>query len=191
MSKKRASTSKQSASNAFVTFWTTLPGILTGVAALLTAVAGLYLAFAPRKNINGGGLPPSPTPYISPTVEAGSGNCFEQEFAKVAPVEVGSGEQILTSKDGVIRIKLTDNHLPVGAFRLKFYRVGGYFEIEEVLDSKCKPVEGLFNLSQQTPVDVNNKPKNDDTLQIPLGGNEYSLRLSFHGGNFSANFKKL
>lgn len=184
MRRKTETKADRSSPSNFLTFWTTLPGILTGVAGLLTAIAGLYIAFGPAH------IPPNPRPTPSPTPQFRSANCFEEEFAAVTPVEVGSGEQGLTSKDGVIRIKLTDNHVPVGALRLKFHSVGGYFEIEETLDSHCAPVENLYNISRQTPVDANNKPKNDDTLKIRFGSQDYSLRLSFHG-NFSANFIRL
>ena len=35
-------------------FWSTMPGILTGVAAVLTAVTGLWLAIAPHEHAGGG-----------------------------------------------------------------------------------------------------------------------------------------
>lgn len=44
-------------------FWTTLPGILTGLAALITALTGLYLALQQ----NGGAKPPTPTQTVEPS----------------------------------------------------------------------------------------------------------------------------
>ena len=189
MRKKTETKADRSSPSAFLTFWTTLPGILTGVAALITAIVGLYLALGPRNNnINVG---TSPTPQVTPTTNAGPGNCFAEEFAKVDPLESGSGARTLATKDGLTRIKLTDNHVVIGALRFRFHRVGDYFDIEEVLDSKCQAVEGLRNLSRQSPVDGNNKPKNWDTLQIPLGAHEYSLRLGCYAGICNAVFRKL
>ena len=109
------------------------------------------------------------------------GNCLEQEFAGVNPIEVGSGIQPLRElEDGTIKIKLTDNRQPVGALRLKFYPAGEYFEIEKVFDSRCNEVEDLFNLSRQTYIDIKkDKVPNNDYVQVPLGGQNYSLRLMF------------
>ena len=109
------------------------------------------------------------------------GNCLEQEFAGVNPIEVGSGIQPLRElEDGLIKIKLTDNRQPVGALRLKFYAAGEYFEIEKVFDSRCNAVEDLFNLSRQTYIDIKrDKVPNNDYVQVPLGGQNYSLRLMF------------
>lgn len=138
MGKRSERKANKSSSNTFLTFWSTLPGILTGVAALITAIVGLYLALAPRNNNNNNAVI-SPTPQMTPTAAVSPGNCFEPEFAKIDPVEVGSGEQHISSKDGVTRIKLTDKHVVVGALRLRFYRVGDYFEVEKIVDSKCQP----------------------------------------------------
>ncbi|HEX6732218.1 MAG TPA: toll/interleukin-1 receptor domain-containing protein [Pyrinomonadaceae bacterium] len=119
------------------------------------------------------------------------GNCLEQEFAGVNPIEVGSGIQPLRElRDGMIKIKLTDNRQPVGALRLKFYPVGEYFEIEKVFDSRCNVVEDLFNLSRQTYIDIKkDKVPNNDYVQLPLGGQNYSLRLMFQE-RASALFEK-
>jgi len=190
MKKGNESKPKTSSPSAFLAFWSSLPGILTGVAALITAIVGLYLALAPRESRRTDANE-MPTPYVTPTAATSPGNCFEQEFAKVYPLEVGSGGQGIESKDGALRIKLAENRVAIGALRLKFYRAGDYFELEQVVDGQCRPVEGLRNLSRQSPVDTNNKPKNWDTLQIPLGRHEYSLRLGCDGGNCSADFQKL
>lgn len=187
---KKTRSNANSSTGSFLTFWSTLPGILTGVAALITALVGLYIALGPRDS-HKNDTDTKPTPYVTPTAAPGSGDCFDKEFAKIYQVEVGSGGQGIASKDGVLRIKLSENRVVIGALRLRFYREGDYFELEEVLDAQCRPVEGLRNLSRQSPVDTNNKPQNWDTLQIPLGSHEYSLRLGCDGGNCSADFKKL
>ena len=125
------------------------------------------------------------TKFSSPEI------CFEQEFAGVSPIEAGSGIQSLRElEDGTIRIKLTENRQPVGALRLKFYRVGEYFEIERVFDSRCNAVDDLFNLTRQTYIDIKkDKVPNNDYVQVPLGGQNYSLRLMFQERG-SALFEK-
>jgi hypothetical protein len=48
-------------------FWTTLPGILTGIAALITAVGGVYVALnRPGSNGGNGGETPTPTRVAGP-----------------------------------------------------------------------------------------------------------------------------
>lgn len=90
----------------------------------------------------------------------------------------------------MIKIKLTDNRQPVGALSLKFYPVGEYFEIEKVVNSRCEGVEDLFNISRQTYIDVKkNRVPNNDYIQIPLGEQNYSLRLMFQE-RASALFEK-
>ena len=118
-------------------------------------------------------------------------DCLEQEFAGVNPIAAGSGIQPLRElEDGIIKIKLTDKREPVGALRLKFYRAGEYFEIEKVFDSRCNAVDNLFNLSRQTYIDIKkDKVPNNDYVQVPLGGQNYSLRLMFQESG-SALFEK-
>jgi hypothetical protein len=59
-----SSASAQSKSD-FVTFWTTLPGILTGVAALLTAVVGLLAALNVFRTTTPAAAPPASTAISS------------------------------------------------------------------------------------------------------------------------------
>lgn len=46
-------------------FWTTIPGILTGIAAILTALTGLYLALHPSQKSPDAAAPPPAKPAIS------------------------------------------------------------------------------------------------------------------------------
>ncbi len=53
-------------------FWTTLPGILTGIATLITAVGGVYVLFNPPVSNGGnGGETPTPTPRVAGPIEYG------------------------------------------------------------------------------------------------------------------------
>ncbi|MFL6255565.1 MAG: hypothetical protein ACJ74T_11175 [Pyrinomonadaceae bacterium] len=195
MSKKTKKKSNSSFLTTFMEFWTTLPGILTGIAAVITASAGLYLAFV-HTNIIDNPVPPPSIPVnslqgnSSPTPESSPNNCLKQDSGELNSIEAGSPEQTLEPSAGVIRIKLTDNHQTVGTLCLKFYPDGrGYFEIEQLIDSKGEAVKGLYN--ETTSEYVENKLGNDDSLDIPLGGRKYSLRLMSHGGKSTAKFNKL
>lgn len=53
-------------SEAKQSFWSTIPGILTGVAALLTAVTGLFLAFNHQQSSTSSNEHPTPTAISSP-----------------------------------------------------------------------------------------------------------------------------
>ena len=178
-------------------FWTTLPGILTGSAALITAIAGFYLAFNPPKNNNE--KPQSSTASVSHPQKSGTAepesssvNCLEREFAGVTAIEVGSGTQpVRDLSGGMIRISLTDNHRPVGALSLRFYPDGDYFEIERAVDSNCNAVSDLYNSTRNAYVDIKkDKLPNNDYLRVPLGGQNYSLRLMSQGKNISTLFEK-
>jgi hypothetical protein len=197
MSKKIKKNRTPSFFTNFMAFWTTLPGILTGIAAVITAIAGLYLAFSPPKNSND--ILRGPTPPVSPAQnssspapESGPDNCLEQEVPGGVPVEVGSGTQALRElKDGAIRIKLTDNHQPVGGVGLRYYPDGDYFGIEKLVDAKCVGVADLYNSSRQRFIDIKkDKVPNNDYLRIQLGGQNYSLRLMSQGKTLSALFEK-
>jgi hypothetical protein len=184
MDKKKESKTGKSSHDTFFTFWSTLPGILTGVAAVIAAITGLYLAFgtAPKPN-----PVPSPTPNISPaptgTIPGPEDvvwdRCFEREFAGATSIEVGTGEHFPKLKDGVISIKLTDGHQPLGAVTLRHYPSDDHFEVGKVIDSKCGPIE------VQDPNLIN-----DAWLKVTFGGRKYELRLMYHGGRFSTAFVK-
>ena len=131
---------------------------------------------------------PSPTPFVSTTPESSPDNCLERDFSYAVQMEAGSGERYFKEDNGEIRIKLTDNHHPVGALRLKYYVKDSYFEIEQVIDSKCETVGGLYNLTQQGQ--VGNRLPNNDTLSIPLGRQSYTLTLRYHGDEYRATFDK-
>jgi hypothetical protein len=185
MDKKKQGKAGKSSLDTFLTFWSTLPGILTGIAAVIAAITGLYLAFGPREKVNRN--EPSPTPFVSPaptsprSVSDGVWDkCFEPEFAGVPSIEVGTGEHFLKPQDGVVRIKLTDGHQPLGAVTLKHYSDDDvHFEVRKVVDSKCGPIDV-----------EENKLINDAWLKGTFGGQKYELRLMYHGGRFSTEFVK-
>jgi hypothetical protein len=181
----------------FIAFCTTLPGILAGIAAIITAIAGLYIAFGTPKNTNTNVLP-TPIPVVQSSSSASPDtsttdtvNC--PEFENTDVIESGAEAQSPRVRDGIMRIKLTDKLQPVGAFNLKFHSVGGeLFEIEKMVNSKCQPVsvEDLYNTTLRMPVGKDGKVQNHNWLQFELNGQTYSLRLMHSAGNSSVAFRK-
>ena len=92
----------------FHSFWTSLPGILTGTAALLTAIVGLILALQPNPPKE----PPEPREFTTP-MESSNLTCREICQArgadclsvKVPSQESGVASCTFTSAGGSLRSK--------------------------------------------------------------------------------------
>lgn len=196
MNKKKSSPANRTWLDTLLSFLSTLPGILTGLAAVITAIVGLYLALG---SLRGGNIGPvSPTPSVSATPkvsqlisDSSPGACFEQEFGGGDQIAAGSGTRPLRPGADVSKIKLMEDHQPVGALSLKFSLDDNNFEIEKVVDSKCKVVGDLFNSSRNTYVDRDHKVPNNDYIRFRLGEQNYSLRLMSQGSSLSVLFEKL
>ncbi len=88
-------------------FWATLPGILTGAAALITAVTTLYLALhkeaptrkEPPKIVSPGGAP-SPTPSASPTARPTVGGRIN--LPNIETIPIPSFRIALTRRNGIL-----------------------------------------------------------------------------------------
>jgi|GEM_PF-5072395 len=179
MASKKAGRSNKSSLDSFFAFWSTLPGVLTGIAALIAAVTGLYLAFDNGRIA----IPePSPTPSASATptgiTQGVWDKCFQPEFAGVTPIEEGTGEHFPKLQAGLVRIMLMYHHQPLGAVVVRHYADDDHFEVEKLTDSKCGPIE------VEDP-----KLINDAWLKVAFGGQKYELRLMYHG-RFSTEFVK-
>jgi hypothetical protein len=132
------------------------PGILTGVAAVITAVATLGALFVGR---SGDGTE-APTPGAAPTqptgaTAAGAGGCFGEYFKGIPQDRVGSVEagaqayDVITEtqpKAGTIGMTFTNNARPIGAIRFAFFPANRFFKIESIVDAQCKPIEDYTNL---------------------------------------------
>lgn len=192
MSRKNKSKAKKSFFDAFLSFWATLPGILTGIAAVLTAVAGLYIAVWKNSHSSTNNLTtqPASSPIVSPTVVADSGNCFEQEFSGADQIEEGASSYPQL-KDNVLRIKVTDSGKIIGALRLKIYPNGAQntlFKVERVVDSKCHEIEEFSNFTRAG--EEKHKIHNYDKLKVRFGDYSYLLYLEFDGIKVFAAFNR-
>ena len=181
-------------------FWTTLPGILTGIAAVITAIAaligGLFTAGVFDSATTNGGVAGTPVPTStavkgSPTPERTSpatvvgDDCFEQffnEFPEVpedrkATVEEGANNFDVTGPpqpaDEPVGIVFTDLNVPIGAIKIQFFPNGGLFKVLAVVNSRC---EGIEDYESQSGSDKN-VVKNFSRLKIRFGDDFYELRL--------------
>ena len=184
-------------------FWATLPGILTGIAALITAVGGL-LAILYNTGVIGNKPPPpnniaTATVALSPSVPASpSSDCFEQFFSgiakdRIAAVEAGANVQVVgpnQPKQNAIGLKLTDGNKPVAALRFQFFGDNDLFKIEKIVNSNCEELE--INKYRNSSRGGDNKAfQNWDTLQADLEDRRYELRFGYDSGSISVNLQKV
>jgi hypothetical protein len=192
----------------FLAFWTSLPGVLTGVAAVIAAAGALAAVFrgdgdggSSRDSVSGGAAqvsspapaaesspPPESSPGDAEAAGAASAGCFGAVFAGIpqgrrAPVEAGTTAfDIVTSsepKAGPLGLRFTDHGGTVGGIKVTWYPVNDIFRVESVVDAGCGPVEDYANLVDRGQKDV---MENSDTLRIRLAGRYYELRLN--GGSY-------
>jgi len=143
----------------FWAFWSSLPGILTGVAAVIAAVATLAALFI------GGDGADSPAPGTPVAAEPNSEprsvdqapasgpeveGCFGTYFKgipgdRVGTVEAGStAYDVITEsqpKAGTIGMTFTNNARPIGAIRFAFFPENRIFKIESIVDAGCRAIE--------------------------------------------------
>ena len=198
----RTSSSKN---NSAQSFWSTLPGILTAVAAVITAVGGLIAAlaaagvFTPRSRPAPSGV----TNPISISAFSSSGQnsqssipagCFDRFFQAVAKdrifsLEVGADSHIIgldQINDQPIGIVFENNGSPVGGIIFKYFPDGQLFRVSSVVDANCTLIATYSNVSRGGDQNV---LQNWDDLQIRLGNATYALSLGFDGSSIQTVFK--
>jgi hypothetical protein len=193
-------------------FWTTVPGILTGIAAIITAIGGLIavLNSAGLFKAKTAPLPSvSPTPIITTTAPGQTSisnspssaaptytGCFQQYFQGIAQDRISSLEsgtqafQLIgadQTKDEPVGIIFTQNNQPVGGIRFLFLSNGQLFKVDTVVDANCQKTEDYSN---ETRGGDKNVLQNFDSLQMRLGNTTYELRLNYDG-SISADFRIL
>ncbi len=199
-------------------FWTTGPGILTGVAALITAIGGLIAALH-SAGLLGSGTTPPPAGVASPPAAvatapaqdlaspraaqpappggAGPGGCLVTYFrqipgGRVLTLEAGTRDFQLIgpdqSKQAPIGVRFTDSNEPIGALRFTIIPASSIFKVETVVDAACRPLEDYSNASRGGDKRV---LQNWDSLKLRLGNQTYELRLGYDAGAVSANFIKV
>ena len=179
----------------FWAFWRSLPGILTGVAAVITAAAALGALF-----VGGGGDgTESPTPGAAASTEptgatpAGDDVCFGEYFKGIPQDRVGSVEagaqayDVITEtqpKAGTIGMTFTNNARPIGAIRFAFFPANRFFKIESIVDAQCKPIEDYTNLEGGDK----HVAGDSSTVRLRLDGRYYDLNASGGGSVIRISF---
>ena len=185
-------------------FWTTLPGILTAVAALLTAVGGLIGALAAagvfRGNVLEGNPPivgsvPRPggtspdssdsgaSVPISVARESALQGCFGGFFTgvpndRIVSVEEGTRDFDVIGtnqpKADTVGLIFTSFNQPIGGIRFIFFPSNDLFRIESVVDSECRRIEAYENTLRGAD---KNSIHNFGGVFISLGRQTYELVL--------------
>ena len=159
---------KGDANSDFRAFWSSLPGILTGTAAVVAAVGTLAAVFVGGDGADepapGTGITAEPTPAPSagepasasgagePPSASGSGveGCFSRYFKGIPADRVGRVESgtlaydVITSnqtKSGSIGVTFTRNGRPIGAIRFALIPENLVFRIESIVDERCRMTE--------------------------------------------------
>ena len=167
-------------SSGFWAFWSSLPGILTGVAAVLAAGATLAALFvggddgAPTQRDAGVGSQP-----VAASV-SNDDTCLRRYFEGIASdridrVEAGTTDYDVISetqpKQGTIGVTFTNGTRPIGAIRFALFPENRVFKIESIVDARCKPTEDYDNPAGGDKRNV----KDSGTLRLRLAGGSYDL----------------
>ncbi len=191
-------------------FWTTLPGILTAAATVLTSIWGFVVALHTIGVIGDGTKqPPSdvssraPTRFIQTSavnsqmiVGTTAAGCFVEYFQGIAGdrviiLEEGTQDFQLIgpdqTKEEPIGIQFTDYGQTVGAIIFRFYSNGQIFKVDSVVDAGCADIQDFSNATRGG--DKNNL-QNADTLQMRLGEADYQLRLEYNGAIMVNKFRR-
>jgi len=166
-----------------MSFWTSLPGVLTGVAGVIAAAAALVPLFLDNEGTVS--APAGGSTVIEPTgsPRSGGGDCFRRYFEgiprdRIAPVETGTRDfEVISAtqpKAGTIGLRFTLNNRSIGAMRFGFFPTNGIFKIESIVDEQCRPIEDYANTTARGG--AKNVLQNFDTVDFRIAGNSYSLR---------------
>jgi hypothetical protein len=171
------------AKSGFLAFWTSLPGVLTGVAAVVGAIATLAALFIDDAGTGSGVRDDAPASETKAVSSPGGVGCLGRYFDgiprdRIAAVEAGVVDlEVIAAnqpKSGAVGFRLTNNNRTIGAMRVAFSPTSEVFKIESVVDERCKTTEEYSNATQGGDKHV---LQNYDTLRLALGGAYYDLRL--------------
>ncbi len=171
----------------FWAFWSSLPGILTGIAAVIAAAGTLAALFAGGDGTEASA--PGATAGAEPTFAPGPGDdaCFGRYFSGIPRDRVGAVEagaraydviQENQSKKGMIGMTFTNNGRPIGAIRFQFFRDNALFKIESIVNARCAPTEEYENIIGGDKHAI----EDNGTVRIRLGGGFYDMTVN-GGGN--------
>ena len=179
----------------FLAFWSSLPGVLTGAAGVLAALATLAALFVGGDDTKpsvtaAGGTGAGPAPSSVPG--AAGAKCFSRYFQgipayRLGTVEAGAYIDVLSEsepKAGPIGITFTDFGRLIGGIRFAFFPANTFFKIESVVDERCSPVEDYEN---RIGGDKHNWRDASD-VRIRLGDGFYDVTASGGGSIVRVSF---
>jgi hypothetical protein len=187
-------------------FWTSLPGVLTGAAALVTALAGALALFignrAPATDQATASLtaeqPAQRAAASPPAAPAGAAAqdtaCYATHLAGVPQdhrkeLQAGAADRVLIgateSKSGVFAVRLSDGDEPLGLLRLRVRAADGSFRIEDVVDAECRSVVDVANVSRGGDPRV---LQNWDEARLRVADRSFLLRLGYAGGEVTVGY---
>jgi hypothetical protein len=180
-------TPRRSEGSGFRAFWTSLPGVLTGVAAVVGAVATLAGVFGGGGDDASGSRSPATTTAaaqvtVSPgAASTGDGSCLDRFLSGVpadrrARVEVGAEYATIIPPHrrlpGLLGVVLLRAGRPLGAVRALYEPQGYLFPLEAVVDAGCRPAPHEDPEGGDPDVIQGGR-----TTRITLGGRQYDFSL--------------
>lgn len=180
------------AGTGFWTFWRSLPGVLTGLAGVIAALATLGALFIGDDRTESPAPGPAPPTTQTDATATGDGACFAQYFKgiprdRVGMVEAGARAYDVISenqpKAGTIGMTFSDGR-PIGAIRFAPVPENFLFKIESIVDARCKPTESYENLDGG---DKHAWP-DSSTVRLRLGRRFYDLSASGRGSVIRISF---
>lgn len=183
----------QTQGSRFLAFWSSLPGVLTGVAAVPAAVgtlAALFTGGDGTDSVTGAvGAEPSTVPGAADEA------CFSRYFKgipgyRLGTVEAGAYVDVLSEaepKAGPIGITFTDFGRLIGGIRFAFFPENTFFKIESVVDARCRSVEDYENrLGGDKRV-----WQDSSTVRVRLGGRFYDVTANGAGSIVRLGFSSI
>ena len=185
------------ANSGFTAFWSSLPGVLTGIAAVVAAVGTLVALFVggEASDSQSGGAATTGPVYTGSAAAANTpgDGCLRTYFAGVtgdraATVEAGASNLDVISesqpKAGTIGLSLTAGGRPIGAIRFAFFPANRLFKIESVVDARCRQVQDHENLAGGD----RNTLQDSGTVRLRLAGGFYDFTTIAWGSAVRVNF---
>jgi hypothetical protein len=187
--KNEANTEKQS-------WWISIPGLLTAIAAVIVAVSTLLGTINETNWIFPTLTPaviPSPIPTLTP-LSFGCGN-YERGMENT-DILINSTSNVLfrvsastipTMDARLLRLKADSQE--IGKIKFLFSESDDTFEIDSVVDRDCRPVPQSNSLGTSIPPGVSIFIKNGETVSLKFDGQEYTLRLTYKDNKIEGDFQ--
>lgn len=193
-------------------FWSTLPGILTGIAAIITALTGTFALLVDRPSSPASAesdtalqpgveaaAPAQPPAQPPPPAGSAAAGCLRDAFEsvpadRVRTVSAGQENVVVVAADQTKRtpfaLELRDGPAVVGGMIVSFEAEADRYTVVALVDGTCTPAPDLANLSRPGS-DARTFPNWDD-VRMRLGGQSYIISFGYASGEVDVNlFRKI